>query len=128
MVAEAIDVVIGPVRHDRLDREIGPLRKLPGEQATHERNIGVDLVDMHLGCGHGLIIAERRTALGSSPLADADAEARGAFMASQSEETRARAVEIPDELAGLAAEVAVDGNPNVTGAAAAAARAIADDR
>lgn len=62
------------------------------------------------------------------PLADADAAAYGEFMAARTEEARARIVEIPDELAALsaevaelAAEVAVDGNPNVTGDAAAGA-------
>jgi formiminotetrahydrofolate cyclodeaminase len=62
------------------------------------------------------------------PLADADAAAYGEFMASPTEETRARIVEVPDELAELAAEVAelaalvaVEGNPNVSGDAAAGA-------
>ncbi len=62
VVPETVDVVIGPVRHDRIDRQIGPLRELPGEQAAHERDVGVDLVGMHLRCGHGLIMAERRAA------------------------------------------------------------------
>ena len=62
------------------------------------------------------------------PLADADAAAYGEFMAAPTEGNRARTVEIPDELAELAAEVAelgalvaVEGNPNVTGDAAAGA-------
>ena len=62
------------------------------------------------------------------PLADEDAAAYGEFMASRTEENRARIVEIPDELAALATEVAelaalvaIEGNPNVTGDAAAGA-------
>ncbi len=62
------------------------------------------------------------------PLADADAEAYGAFMAERSEANVERIVAIPFELAGIAAEtaelaalVAAEGNPNVTGDAAAGA-------
>jgi len=62
------------------------------------------------------------------PLADADAAAYGEFLAARTEETRARIVEIPDELAALASEVAelaalvaVEGNPSVSGDAAAGA-------
>ena len=62
------------------------------------------------------------------PLADADAAAYGEYLAAPREETRTRIVEIPDELAELAAEVAelaalvaVEGNPNVSGDAAAGA-------
>lgn len=62
------------------------------------------------------------------PLADADAEAYGAFMAAPTEESTERIVAIPFELAEAAAEVAelaalvaADGNPNVSGDAAAGA-------
>ena len=62
------------------------------------------------------------------PLADADAEAYGAFMAERSGENVERIVAIPFELAEAAAEVAElaalvasDGNPNVSGDAAAGA-------
>jgi formiminotetrahydrofolate cyclodeaminase len=62
------------------------------------------------------------------PLADADAEAYGAFMASRSQENVERIVAIPLELAEIAVElaelaalVAAEGNPNVSGDAAAGA-------
>ena len=62
------------------------------------------------------------------PLADADAEAYGAFMFDRSPETVERIVAIPFELAEIAVElaelaalVAEDGNPNVKGDAAAGA-------
>ena len=54
LVPETIDIVIGPVRHNRIDRQIGPVRELPREQATHERDVGLDLVGMHLRSGHRL--------------------------------------------------------------------------
>ena len=64
----------------------------------------------------------------AEPLADADAEAYGAFMAERSAQAVERIVAIPCELAAIAAEVADlaarvarDGNPNVTGDAAAGA-------
>ena len=60
------------------------------------------------------------------PLADADAEAYGAFMAERSSENAERIVAIPFEIAEVAAEVAelaalvaAEGNPNVSGDAAA---------
>jgi methenyltetrahydrofolate cyclohydrolase len=71
--------------------------------------------------------AEELRAL-AEPLADADAQAYGAFMADRTDETVERIVAIPFELAGLAAEVADlaaavadEGNPNVRGDAAAGA-------
>lgn len=62
------------------------------------------------------------------PLADADADAYGAFMAEPSDENVERIVAIPFELAESAAElaelaalVAAEGNPNVSGDASAGA-------
>ena len=62
------------------------------------------------------------------PLADADAEAYGAFMTDRSQATTERIVAIPFELAEASAEiaelaglVAAEGNPNVSGDAAAGA-------
>jgi methenyltetrahydrofolate cyclohydrolase len=64
----------------------------------------------------------------AEPLADADADAYGAFMASRTNESIERIVAIPSELAEIAAEVAEmaaavadEGNPNVSGDAAAGA-------
>ena len=64
----------------------------------------------------------------AEPLADADAAAYGAFMAERTQESRDRIVEIPFELAEIAAAVAelaalvaAEGNPNVSGDAAAGA-------
>jgi formiminotetrahydrofolate cyclodeaminase len=64
----------------------------------------------------------------AEPLADADADAYGAFMAERTDENVERIVAIPFELAEIAAEVAelaaivaVEGNPNVSGDAAAGA-------
>ena len=64
----------------------------------------------------------------AEPLADADAEAYGAFMAERTEESVERIVAVPFELVAIAAEVAelaavvaVEGNPNVSGDAAAGA-------
>ena len=64
----------------------------------------------------------------AEPLADADAEAYGAFMAERSGENRERIIAIPFELAEVAAEVAelaalvaAEGNSNLTGDAAAGA-------
>jgi methenyltetrahydrofolate cyclohydrolase len=61
------------------------------------------------------------------PLADADAEAYGAFLAERTPETTERIVAIPFEVAELSAEVgelarlvAEEGNPRVSGDAAAA--------
>ena len=64
----------------------------------------------------------------AEPLADADAEAYGAFMAEPTPERVERIVAIPFELAEVAAQVAelaalvaAEGNPNVSGDAAAGA-------
>jgi formiminotetrahydrofolate cyclodeaminase len=64
----------------------------------------------------------------AEPLADADADAYGAFMAERTDENVERIVAIPFELVEIAAEVAelaaivaADGNPNVSGDAAAGA-------
>ena len=50
--AESIDVVVGPGRFHRFDREIGPPRELRGEQPADELGAGLDLVGVHLSCGH----------------------------------------------------------------------------
>ncbi len=60
MLTEPKDVVIGAVRRDRFDRQIGPLRELPREQVTYERDVGVDLIGVHPRCGHDRIITGLR--------------------------------------------------------------------
>lgn len=62
------------------------------------------------------------------PLAQADADAYTAFLATKTDETRERIVAVPFEIAGIAAEVrelarlvAADGNPSVSGDASAGA-------
>ena len=64
----------------------------------------------------------------AEPLADADADAYGAFMTARTDENVERIVAIPFELAEIAAEVAelaaavaAEGNPNVRGDAGAGA-------
>ncbi len=52
LLTEPIDVVIGPVRRDRLDPQIRPLRELLDEQTTYECDVGLDLVGMHSGRTH----------------------------------------------------------------------------
>lgn len=52
MLPEAVDVVIGSVRRDRLDRQVTPLRELPSEQPPHEGGVGLDLVSVHAGARH----------------------------------------------------------------------------
>ena len=45
--AEPVVRVVRPEWEDRLDREIRPLRELPGDEALHEGRVGVDLVRVH---------------------------------------------------------------------------------
>jgi formiminotetrahydrofolate cyclodeaminase len=77
--------------------------------------------------GEAVGLAEELRAL-VEPLADADAEAYGAFMAARTDETLERIVAVPDQIVSIAAEVAelaalvaAEGNPNVSGDAAAGA-------
>lgn len=49
VLTKAVDVVVGAVRRDGIDRQIGPARELPCEQATDERDVGLDLAGMHHG-------------------------------------------------------------------------------
>ena len=51
-VTERVEDVIGPVGRDRLERKLGPLWELADEQAIHEREVGLDLVGMHLALFH----------------------------------------------------------------------------
>ena len=51
LVTEPVDVVVGPVGVDQLDRQVGPLRELPGEQSAYQGDVGLDLVGVHLGSG-----------------------------------------------------------------------------
>ena len=44
VVAEPVDVVVGPLRDDRLHGQARPPRELPREQAVDERGVGRDLV------------------------------------------------------------------------------------
>ena len=44
VVAKPVDVVVGPVGLDRVDRQVGQVRELPGQQASHERDVGVGLL------------------------------------------------------------------------------------
>ena len=65
-LAQSVDVVVGPVRGNRADRQIDPSRELIREQATHQCDVGVDLVGVHPGCGHGAILGGPRRAGQSS--------------------------------------------------------------
>jgi hypothetical protein len=47
LLTQPVNVVVGPVRGDQLDRQLGPLRELAGEQAADERRVGRDLIGMH---------------------------------------------------------------------------------
>ena len=49
VVAEPIERVVRSHGQDRFDRELGPLRKLLGEQPADESRVGVHLVRMHPG-------------------------------------------------------------------------------
>lgn len=52
LVPQPVDVVIGPVRRDRMNRQPGPRGELACEQPVYERGIGLDLVGMHSGRAH----------------------------------------------------------------------------
>lgn len=52
VLAEPVDSVDRPGGVDQVDGKACPLGKLIGEQPTHERYVGVDLVDMHLRSAH----------------------------------------------------------------------------
>lgn len=55
VVTEPVDVMIGPVRRDRTDRQIGPLWELRDEQPAYESCVGVYLVGVHLFSCHDVL-------------------------------------------------------------------------
>jgi hypothetical protein len=50
-LTESVDVVVRSVRGDQPDRQVGPVRELPGEQSAYQVRVGLDLVGVHL---HGI--------------------------------------------------------------------------
>src|SRR4051812_42892992 len=52
VITEPVDVMIGSVRRDRIDLQIGPLWELRGEQPADERYVGVHLVGVHFTSGN----------------------------------------------------------------------------
>jgi len=100
-----------------------------GTAAAYAAALGAALAELAAGVSRddAAVAAARELRVRLVQLADEDAEAYTAFLAERNDETRARIVEVPQEIAAAAAQVVAlgerlvrDGKPSVAGDAQAA--------